>query len=67
MTETLIGMRASEAEKLLLEAGVRFNITDCTDRKTDTGGQRRVVRVKTMPGSELEVLCMYFHNDIYGA
>lgn len=67
MTETLIGMKASEAEELLTKAGIRFTLSDCTDRKTDTDGQRRVARVKTMPGGGLEVLCMYFHNDVYGA
>ena len=67
MTEVLLGLKADEAEKLLAEKGLRFVMADCADRKTDTCGQKRVARVKTGRDGLIEVLCMYFHNDIYGA
>ncbi len=67
MTDMLIGMQAAEAEKLLTDKGIRFVMVDYSDRKTNTDGQRRVARVRNGSDGLLEVVCMYFHNDIYGA
>ena len=67
MTDILLGLSAEEAERLLADSGTRFEMLDCLDRKTDTDGQKRVARVTVRPDGVIEVVCMYFHNDIYGA